>query len=233
MQEKDNNRGATFPQRQASNFSDAVGNVSLDQIPNPKLSSLYLAPIEYYSVLFRSSQAVIDIHENYQKQSYRNRCHIYGANGVMPLSIPIEKTTTPKCPMKDIRIATHGNWRHLHWQAIVSAYRSTPFFEYYEDDFRPFYEQQYTFLVDFNEALRQLICRLVSIDTPVAFSDNYLTTSPNDDTTDLRETIHPKRPSHFVIRPYYQVFAAKHGFISNLSIVDLLFNMGNESRLWL
>lgn len=192
----------------------------------------YLAPIQYYSAMFRATDVVIEICDNYQKQSYRNRCHIYGANGLMPLSIPVEKPDTPKCQMKDIRIAEHGNWRHLHWNAITSAYRSTPFFEYYEDDFRPFYENRYTFLHDFNEELRQLIFRLIGIETPVTYSQTYTHTLP-DGITDLRESIHPKRPSDFTTKPYYQVFAPKHGFLPNLSIVDLLFNMGNEARLWL
>lgn len=195
-------------------------------------SSLYLAPIEYYSALFHSESAIIEIHDNYQKQSYRNRCIIGGANGPLSLSIPIEKPETLKCKTKDIRIADHGNWRHLHWNAIVSAYNSTPFFEYYEDNFRPFYEKQYTFLHDFNEELRQLICRLIGIETPVSYTEEFILNVP-DATIDYRETIHPKRESDFTTRPYYQVFAEKHGFLPNLSIIDLLFNMGNESRLYL
>ena len=112
--------------------------------------------------------AIIEINDNYQKQSYRNRCIIAGANGPLPLSIPIEKPKSTKSLMKDIRIAEHGNWRHLHWNAITSAYNSTPFFQYYEDDFRPFYEKKITFLHDFNEQLRTLICRLTGIETETA-----------------------------------------------------------------
>ena len=194
--------------------------------------SLYLARIEYYSALFRAEKAVIEIHDNYQKQSYRNRCIIAGTNGPMPLSIPIEKPSAAKCEMKDIRIAEHGNWRHLHWNAIVSAYNSTPFFAYYEDDFRPFYEKKYTFLHDFNEELRQMVCRFIGIDTPVTYSETYISDIP-DKGIDLRETIHPKRPSGYTTKPYYLVFSEKNGFMPNLSIIDLLFNMGNEARLYL
>lgn len=192
----------------------------------------YLAPIEYYSLLFRAPKAIIEIHDNYQKQSYRNRCVIAGANGAMTLSIPIEKPATLKCPMKDIRIAEHGNWRHLHWNAIISAYNSTPFFEYYEDDFRPFYQKKYTFLHDFNEELRQLVCRLIGIETPITYSEEYIFELP-DDILDVRETVHPKKPPIAQTSEYYQVFAEKNGFIPNLSIVDVLFNMGNEARLYL
>lgn len=109
------------------------------------LSSFYLAPIQYYSKLFRSERAYIEIHDTYQKQSYRNRCLIAGANGILPLSIPVEKPEAGKDKMKDVRISDHGNWRHLHWNALVSAYNSSPFFEYYGDDFRRFYEKKYAF----------------------------------------------------------------------------------------
>ena len=201
------------------------------------LSSFYLAPIQYYSKLFRSERAYIEIHDTYQKQSYRNRCLIAGANGILPLSIPVEKPEAGKDKMKDVRISDHGNWRHLHWNALVSAYNSSPFFEYYGDDFRRFYEKKYAFLLDFNEELRVLICRLLDIRPRVGYTDRFIETLPNG-MMDFRESIHPK-PSRqksdpdFEALPYYQVFAEKLGFLENLSIVDLLFNMGNESRLYL
>ena len=201
------------------------------------LSSLYAAPIQYYSKLFRAKSAVIEVHDNYQKQSYRNRCIIGGANGVLKLNIPIEKPSTAKCEMKDIQIAEHGNWQHLHWNAIISAYNTTPFFEFYLDDFFPLYQKKQTSLHEFNEELRQLICRLLKIETPVTYSENYITTLPKD-TIDYREVIHPKKDwhaldPHFRAIPYFQVFEEKHGFQPNLSILDLLFNMGSEARLYL
>lgn len=196
------------------------------------LSSLYLAPVEYYSVFFRASSTVIEVYENYQKQSYRNRCNIVGANGSMALSIPVEKPSEVKCRMKDVRIADHGNWRHLHWNAIVSAYSSTPFFEYYADELQPFYEKRIPFLVDFNLQLHELICRWLRIEKPAVLSTEYVA-QRSEGIADYRETIHPKRPSGFTTRHYYQVFRDKLGFIQNASIIDLVFNMGNEARLWL
>ncbi len=196
------------------------------------LSSLYLAPVEYYSALFRSKNALIEINENYKKQSYRNRCIIAGTNGPLSLSIPIQKPIKTKSKIKDIRVANHGNWQHLHWNAIVSAYSSTPFFQYYEDDFRPFYERQIDFLHDYNEELRIMICRFIGIDTNVTYTDRYIIEN-EEGFLDLREKIHPKKKSEFKTEPYYQVFAEKHGFLNNLSIIDLIFNMGNESRLFL
>lgn len=196
------------------------------------LASLYLAPIEYYYSLNRCKEAVIEINDNYQKQSYRNRCVISGANGPLTLSIPIVKPDSTKCLMKDILIADHGNWRHLHWNAIVSAYNSTPFFQFYEDDFRPFYERKIKYLHDFNEQLRILICRYTGIEKKISYSKSY-EKEALEGICDLRESIHPKRKSDFVTAPYYQVFSDKLGFQNNLSILDLLFNMGNESTFYL
>lgn len=159
---------------------------------NVLLSSFYFAPIGYYAALLAARSVQIEVCENYQKQSYRNRCVILGANGPMPLSIPVEKPKTLKCPTKDIRIAEHGNWRHLHWNAIISAYNSTPFFDYYRDELEPFYQKQYTFLLDFNEALRELICRWLAIETPIAQTTGYIETLPPD-TVDLREAFHSKK----------------------------------------
>ena len=127
------------------------------------LSSAYLAPVEYYTKLLAYDKIFIEQHDHYMKQTYRNRCTITGPDGELALSIPTVKPDTPKCPMKDIRISDHGNWRHLHWNAIESAYNSTPFFEYYKDDFRPFYEKKYEFLIDFNEELCRMVCELIDI----------------------------------------------------------------------
>ncbi|NDV58019.1 WbqC family protein [Bacteroides sp. 519] len=194
------------------------------------LSSAYLAPIEYYSKLLHANKIFIEQHDHYIKQTYRNRCNIAGPGGIQALTVPIVRPDTLKCPMKDIRISDHGNWRHLHWNAIESAYNNTPFYEYYKDDFRPFYEQSYTFLADFNEELCQLICKLIDIDVDMERTKEYKTDFAANE-YDFRETIHPKKNSTSVTTPYYQVFEARHGFLPNLSIIDLLFNMGPEGLL--
>ncbi len=194
------------------------------------LSTAYLAPVQYYCKFYTFDTVCLEACENYQKQTYRNRCHIATANGVQTLTVPVEKPTTPKILTRDVRISDHGNWRHLHWNALVSAYNMSPFFEYYADDFAPFYEKKYIFLMDYNQALQSMLCELLDIHPKIILSEKYEPVS----STDYRDAItprHPKPDSRFKPLSYYQVFRDKHGFLPNLSIVDLLFNMGPEAVL--
>ncbi len=198
------------------------------------LSSAYLPPVQYFAHLQSAEQVWIEQYDHYQKQTYRNRCVIAAPDGPLSLTVPIEKPNTQKAFMRDIRISDHGNWRHLHWNAIESAYNHTPFFEYYKDDFRPFYEKKFDFLVDYNEQLCQLVCQLIDIDTSFQRTEYYVA-EPSNTIIDLRDAIHPKKEvmddASFSAVPYYQVFQERLGFLPNLSIIDLLFNMGPEAIL--
>jgi len=195
------------------------------------LTSAYLAPVSYYVALANAEQVFIERCDYYVKQTYRNRCHIAAANGVMALSIPVEKASGSKVLTRDIRISEHSDWQIQHWRSIESAYNSTPFFEYYKDDLWPFYEKKWNFLWDFNQEIQSKIFELLDITPSIQFTGEYKTTL-EENILDFREAIHPKK-SNFTddLKSYYQVFESKFGFQPDLSIIDLLFNMGNESQL--
>lgn len=198
------------------------------------LSSAYFGPIQWYQKLYRYPQVVIEQHDHFVKQTYRNRCVIATTGGRQVLSVPIERYDGLKCAMRDVRISDHGNWRHLHWNALLSAYGESPFFEFLADDLRPFFERRWDYLFDFNLEITNKVCELLDIEPHIALSDHYL--APSEVSVDLRDAIRPKHPlpdEQFSPRPYYQVYAAKHGFQPNLSILDLLFNEGREAVMYL
>ncbi len=195
------------------------------------LSTTYFGPVQWYQKLYRSEAVEIEQWESFQKQTYRNRCLIATTNGVQTLTVPVERHIET---IKDIRISDHGNWRHLHWNALQSAYGESPFLDYYQDDIRPFFEKRWTYLFDFNEEIRQKMCELIDIQPEVGYTKAYA--NHGDSPHDLRDGIRPKHPepdADFVPKPYYQVYQQKHGFLANLSILDLLFNMGPESIFYL
>ena len=200
-------------------------------LPAVWLPTAYLVPVSYYCKLYASRQAYVDGWEHYVKQTYRNRCIIASPHGRQALTVPIERNDPSHTAVRDIRLSNHGNWRHLHWQALVTAYDASPYFEYYADDLHPVLERPYTYLLDLNEALRDTVCRLLDLQPRVRLTDHY---EPTPDALDCRTLISPKNkredPSFRPV-PYYQVFQSRHGFMPDLSIADLLFNMGPEALL--
>lgn len=196
------------------------------------LPSFYLAPIAYYShILQCEGEILLEKHEHFPKQTYRNRTSIHAANGLLDLTIPIKKTKgLPRSQMKDVQISYEDDWQRLHWMTLQSAYRRSAYFEFYEDDFVSFYKQEYPYLMDFNQGLNVLILRLLKINKSVVETQGYEEAYP--DVLDLRTSIHPKKNIKTNV-PYFQVFEPKNGFIPNLSIVDLLFNQGPESKRYL
>ncbi len=196
---------------------------------NTLLCSAYLPPVNFFTAIKRGGDVLIEQYDNYCKQTYRNRCSIATAGGIQTLTIPVVKSDSPKQLMKDVRISDHGDWRRQHWNALESAYMNSPFFMYYQDDFRPFYERRIEFLIDFNTQLTELILKLAGMDKKIKLTESY--SRPSTGINDLRQLIDPQQTSQN--RPYWQVFKQKYGFQPNLSAVDLLFNMGPEFPLYL
>ena len=202
--------------------------------PIALLSTAYLPPVHYFTKLFTYPQVMIEQMDHYVKQTYRNRCVIAAPDGPLALTIPTVKPDTEKCPLRDIRISDHGNWRHLHWHALLSAYGESPFFEYYADDLQPFFERKWEFLFDFNYEITCKVCELLDVRPTLTLSTGYQSAQGQE--ADYRDAIRPKHPlpdAQFEAKPYYQVYRQKHGFLPNLSILDLLFNEGNEAILYL
>lgn len=200
------------------------------------LSTTYFGPIQWYQKLVRYGTCYIERYDSFIKQTYRNRCVIATANGLQNLTIPTESPETKgtKLLERDVRISDHGAWRHLHWNALASAYGESPFFEFYADDLRPFYERRWTYLYDFNWEITLKICELLDFHPNIKPTTSYTPEGNVYGIDDFRSAIRPKHPlpdTTFTTKPYYQVFAGKIGFQSNLSILDLLFNEGNEAIL--
>lgn len=189
----------------------------------------YLGPVQLYARYFGDRKIILEQHDHYQKQTYRNRCDILGSNGRLSLIIPVKHARGRKLKMKEVRIDYETDWRRLHWKGIESAYNTSPFFEYYRDTFEPFYHVKYDFLIDLCLDLNRLVINILSTSQIPTLSETFSPVMEND----LRELIHPKKPlsldEGFTPVEYSQVFSSRHGFQANLSIIDLIFNSGPES----
>ena len=195
------------------------------------LSSHYFPCIAYFAHLVKYPNVIIDTGENFLKQSYRNRCIIYSSNGPLALSIPVIKKNNT--PMKDVLIDVKEDWKTKHWRAISSAYNSSPFFEFYCDELKEVLSKEYSSLANLNRALLEHICNELGITNNIISSKTYI--NIKDSELDLRSTLNPKQTfkgSDSYPR-YIQIFEAKYGFQSNLSILELLFHEVPESLNYL
>ncbi len=187
----------------------------------------YLPSVSYFAQFTQYQSIIIEQHEHYQKGGYRNRCDIAGANGVLRLSIPLQKGKNERQLITEVKIADDAHWQRQHWQSIRSAYGRAPFFEYYSDFFEPLFQKKYIYLFDFNKDLFLLLIKLLKLKTPIGFSEMY------DKTTALPHSIVDGRNQSFANdteKRYSQLFEDRHGFLSNLSVLDLLFCCGPEAR---
>lgn len=190
------------------------------------LGSQYTGNIAYFSALKNAEEALIEVHDHYEKQTFRNRCEIYGANGKLKLTLPLVRQGK-RIPLTNVKIDNSQDWQKLHWRSFQSAYRSSPYFEYYESHFETFFNQPYESLVELNKALLEKITTLLQIEVPITYTESYQ--KEYEGYEDLREIISPKvkdHPRNRINFEYMQVFDMKYGFIPNLSILDLMFNEG-------
>lgn len=193
------------------------------------LPMCYLPPVEFFVELNKyKPHVLIEREEHFPKQTYRNRANIYSPDGVLALTVPVIKGSKNHTVIKDVKISYDFKWQRLHWMGLQACYRRSAYFEYYEDDFAPFYDSiKPQYLFDYNEQLLQLLIKLTKIKTQLTYTETYEEQYPT--LTDLRNTISPKADNNlFTQKLYFQVFEERHGFIKNLSIVDLLFNQGPQ-----
>ena len=204
-------------------------NLSMNKIV---LSTTYFPNIQYISKFMLADKIIIDIYEHYSRQSYRNRCYILSANGLLPLSVPVKKNNNNFS--KDILIDYTTNWQKNHQIAIMSAYKNSPYYIFFIDDFSFVFDKKEKFLIDLNLKILEKILKILNIKTSYEFSNDFIKDTENN----FRATIHPKPQQNqsdndFKIKPYYQVFSEKFNFQPNLSILDLLFMKGKESICFL
>ncbi|MFB0496179.1 hypothetical protein ABID99_002416 [Mucilaginibacter sp. OAE612] len=192
------------------------------------LPMFYLPPVDYFVQLNTyKPDILIEKEEHFPKQTYRNRANIYSPDGVLALVVPVIKGSKNHTKVKDVKISYDFMWQRLHWQSLQACYRRSAYFEFYEDDFAPFYEKQITYLFDYNQELLNLLLKLTKIKTELNYTNEYQAEYPN--LHDFRFSIHPKKESEMQQKPYFQVFEDRRGFMKNLSIIDLLFNQGPQT----
>jgi hypothetical protein len=187
----------------------------------------YFPNIHQFRQIIKANNILFEVSDNYQKQTFRNRTYIYGANGKLGLFIPVIHTHKNRELFKDVKISYESNWMDLHLKSLQSAYRSSPYFEYFEDDFIKLYSKKEKFLVDFNIKCIKLISVFLDLDLDYKISSEYV--EKTNDIIDLRDLSNARKEKKIDTPKYIQVFESKHGYLNNLSIIDLIFSEGPNS----
>ena len=192
----------------------------------------FFASVIQYVLLANSDDIVFEKCDNFQKQTYRNRCYIYGANGKQMLTVPIlHSKGSGRQKTRDVKIDNSFHWQKHLIKSLESSYRSSPYFEYYEDDIIEIFNKKHNSLFDFNLYAHEVISQCLQLENKISFTESF---SENlKDGTDFRYLVEAKREPEYNLKKYTQVFETKHGFIANLSILDLLFNEGTNALQYL
>ena len=191
----------------------------------------YFPNIAHFVAMVKAEEVVFETDDNFLKQTYRNRTYIYGANGKLAINIPVIHTQKNRQKYRDVKIFNEENWQVQHWKSLLSAYRSSPFFEYYIDELQPLFEKKVDFILDFNLACLEVICDCLALELNTSKTETYQIEFT--DKTDFRFLVNAKKEQAHHFDSYTQVFHDKHGFIENLSILDLLFNEGPNALNYL
>lgn len=185
----------------------------------------YFPSISHFAAMLQADKITFEVEDNFQKQTNRNRTYIYSPNGIQLLNIPIKHSKGAHQKTKDIQVDFDFDWQKQHFKSLETAYRSSPFFEFFEDDIRPFFEKKHKFLLDLNFETLDIVSRCLRIKLDYTSTTEYIRDIDPDHTVDFRFLADGKKDASS-FEKYQQVFDDKHGFLNNLSILDLLFNEG-------
>ena len=188
------------------------------------LHPTYFPNIAHFVAIANADAVMFEMDDNFLKQTFRNRTYIYGANGKLALNIPVIHTQKNRQKYRDVKIFNETKWQDLHWKSLLSAYRTSPFFEFYEDELQPLFNMKADYILDYNLTCYDVVCECLQLDVPVSKSEIYQKNIENKH--DYRFLVNAKKEPSLEFDTYTQVFNIKHGFIPNLSILDLLFNEG-------
>jgi WbqC-like protein family len=195
------------------------------------LHPTYFPNISHFVGIVSAENVVFEVEDNYQKQTHRNRTYIYGANGKLVLNVPVKHSHKNRQLYKDVKIANDTNWQLSHWKSLQSAYRTSPFFEFYEDEFAPLFHEKQSYILEFNFKCLSIIADCLQLDLNYNITIHYQKEIPNSQ--DLRFLVNARKEQEQHFEAYTQVFSNKHGYINNLSILDLLFNEGTNALSYL
>lgn len=191
----------------------------------------YFPNLAHFVAMIKADGVTFEMDDNFLKQTYRNRTYIYAANGKLGLNIPVIHSQKNRQKYRDVKIYNEDNWQSLHWKSLLSAYRTSPFFEYYEDELQHLFTEKAEYLLDFNLKCFKVICECLQLELDVSKTKTYQKTFENK--TDFRYLVNAKKEPLYTFDKYTQVFNNKHGFIKNLSVLDLLFNEGPNALNYL